>query len=263
MLIDFHTHVYPEKIAEKGVEYIGNFYGLPMREKGTIDHLHQVAAESGTTHVVLLGVAIRPDLVNSINRFTASLIDEHTIGFGTIHAGCEDKRSILRHCAALGLKGIKVHPDMQGFPIDDPRMEEVYEFLSQEHIPILFHMGDSRYDFSHPKRLAAVMDAFPGLSVIAAHFGGYQRWEESLRFLCGRPNLWMDTSSSLMFMDISLAKQILKAHGYQHFLFGTDYPITDQKEELKRLELLELTETEKRAILYENAARLLHIGDFE
>ena len=259
MLIDFHTHVYPEKIAEKGVQYIGDFYNLPMREKGTLVHLKSVAKASGTTHVVLLGVAVKPEVVESINRFTASMLDESTLGFGTIHPDYADKKAEVCHCLEMGLKGIKIHPDMQRFCIDDPRMFEVYELLSEKGSPIMMHIGDDRYDYSKPIRLAKIMDMFPNLKVVAAHFGGYRCWEESLQYLCGRKNLWFDTSSSLQFIDIDLAKRIIHAHGIKRILFGTDYPITDQNEELKWIELLNFTEEEKKAVFYENAAELLGI----
>jgi len=259
MLIDFHTHVYTQKIAQKGVQYIGDFYNLPMSEKGTLVHLKSVAKASGTTHVVLLGVAVKPEVVESINRFTASMLDASTFGFGTIHPDYQNKKEEILHCLDMGLIGIKIHPDMQAFNIDDPRMFEVYEVLSEKGAPIMMHIGDDRYEYSHPKRLAKIMDQFPKLKVIGAHFGGYRQWEEALIHLCGRPNLWLDTSSSLQFIDLELARKIIKAHGYEHFLFGTDYPITDQTEELKRFALLELNETEEKAILYENAAKLLGI----
>ena len=139
MIIDFHTHVYPEAIAEKAIRYIGDFYGLPMHEKGTLSHLKAVAKASGTTHVVLLGVAVKPEGVESINRFTASLIDSHTFGFGTIHPGCSDPVTNLQDCLEMGLVGIKIHPDMQAFPIDDPRMDIVYQFLSDKGIPLMVH----------------------------------------------------------------------------------------------------------------------------
>ena len=259
MLIDFHTHVYPEKIAEKGVQYIGDFYNLPMREKGTLVHLKSVAKASGTTHVVLLGVAVKPEVVESINLFTASMLDESTYGFGTIHPDYPDKKEEVLHCLDMGLVGIKIHPDMQAFHIDDPRMFEVYDLLSEQGAPIMIHMGDDRYEYSRPMRLAKVMDMFPNLKVVGAHFGGYRRWEESFQYLCGRRNVWFDTSSSLPFMDIDLAKQIIRAHGIDRILFGTDYPITDQTEELKWIELLDFTEEEKEAVLYKNAAELLGI----
>ena len=259
MLIDFHTHVYPENIAEKGVQYIGDFYNLPMREKGTLVHLKSVANASGTTHVVLLGVAVKPEVVESINRFTASMLDETTFGFGTIHADYVNKQEEILRRLDMGLVGIKIHPDMQKFHIDDPRMFEVYELLSEKGALLMLHMGDDRYDYSQPARLAKIMDMFPNLKVVGAHLGGYHCWEESLMYLCGRQNLWFDTSSSLQFIDIELAKKIIGTHGINRILFGTDYPITDQNEELKWIELLDFTEEEKKAVFYENAAKLLGI----
>ena len=260
MLIDFHTHVYPEKIAEKGVQYIGDFYQLPMSEKGTLVHLKSVAKASGTTHVVLLGVAIKPEVVESINRFTASMLDDNTFGFGTIHPDYPNKEAEIKRCLEMGLIGVKIHPDMQAFHIDDPRMFEVYDMLSKVGAPIMIHLGDERYEYSRPIRLAKIMNQFPDLKVIGAHLGGYQRWEEAFDHICGRKNLWLDTSSSLQFMDIKLAQKIIRTHGIDRILFGTDYPITDQNEELKRIARLELTEEEKKAVLYRNAAKLLGIN---
>ena len=260
MIIDFHTHVYPEKIAEKGVEYIRSFYQLSSHEKGTVAHLKHVSAEAGVGHAVVLGVAVRPDLVEAVNSFTASILDDFIIGFGSSHAASENKIAILEKSLEYGFKGMKIHPDMQGFSIDDSRMDPVYAWLSEHDIPICIHMGDARYETSRPKRLANVLDAFPKLTVIAAHFGGYQRWDEALAYLVGRPNVWMDTSSTVAYIeDIDKARHILDVHGYEHFLFGTDYPLTTPKEELKRLELLHLNEQERDAILYENAKRLLKL----
>ena len=263
MLIDFHTHVYPDAIAEKGVQYIRDFYQLPAEQKGTIAHLKSIAKASGTTHVVLLGVAVKPEVVVSVNQFTASLLDSHTFGFGSIHPGLAHPEEELARCCSLGLSGIKIHPDMQGFAIDDPAMFGIYSYLSEHQIPLMVHLGDVRYEGSRPVRLARVMDAFPDLLVIGAHLGGYQRWEEALQVLCGRPNLWLDTSSSLPFISPSLAETIIHRHGAGRILFGTDYPLTDQATELQRLNRLSLNETEKAAILYQNAAKLLGIAAAE
>ena len=260
MIIDFHTHVFPEKIAEKGVNNIRSFYNLSSYEKGTISDLKKLSAEAGITQVVVLAVAIRPELVEAVNSFAASILDDFIIGFGSIHAASRDKIDILEKSLTQGFKGIKIHPDMQGFPIDDSRMEPVYAWLSDHDMPISIHMGDPRYDFSHPKRLAAVLDAFPKLTVSAAHFGGFQHWEEALTYLCGRPNVWMDTSSTISYIeDVSMARRILDTHGYEHFLFGSDYPMANPKEELESLSLLNLTEQEREAILYGNAKKLLKL----
>ena len=144
MIIDFHTHAYPDKIADKGVQYIGDFYDLPMYGKGTIAHLKQVEREAGVTYTVVLGVAVRPDLVHSINNWLLSVLDDELIGFGTIHAAYEDNTGEIARFLAEGCRGVKIHPDMQEYFIDDPRLDPAYDYLSQVEVPLMVHLGDAR-----------------------------------------------------------------------------------------------------------------------
>ena len=258
MLIDFHTHVYPEKIAQKGVQYIGDFYDLPMSEKGTLVHLKSVAKASGTTHVVLLGVAVKPEVVESINRFTASMLDEFTFGFGTIHPDFPNKKEEICHCLEMGLKGIKIHPDMQKFNIDDPRMMEVYELLSKKGAPIMIHMGDDRHDHSHPARLRRVLQMFPQLQVCAAHFGGHTMYETARENLSDTSCI-MDISSTLMFMEKEQAERYINHYGAERLAFGTDYPIWDPVREVRRFLSLNITEEQKEQIAHKTAERFLEL----
>jgi len=85
-------------------------------------------------------------------------------------------------------------------------------------------------------------------------------WEDSRRYLIGR-NIFMDTSSSLAYLDPSEAVDMIRNHGADKFLFGSDYPMWRHKDELDRFLMLDLSETEREAILYNNAAKLF--GDNE
>ena len=258
MIIDFHTHAYPDKIADNGVQYIGDFYALPMYGKGTIAHLKQVEREAGVTYTVVLGVAVRPDLVQSINNWLLSVLDDELIGFGTIHAAYEDNAGEIARFLAEGCRGAKIHPDMQEYVIDDPRLDSAYDYLSQVEAPLMVHLGDARYEYSMPQRLAKVMDRFPRLKVIGAHLGGYTRWDDALT-LCGRENLWLDTSSALWALDPALSRNIIERHGEDRILFGTDYPVSLPEREFQLLDRLGLSDSVKEKILYRNGAELLKI----
>ena len=170
---------------------------------------------------------------------------------------CDCYRERLRTIKALGLPGIKIHPDYQTFAIDDPRMFSVYEQI-QGVLPIVFHMGDLRYDYSHPARLRNVIDMFPKLQVVAAHFGGYQMRDVAREVLTNTDCLF-DTSSSLMFMEPGVAEEHIRHYGAERFLYGTDYPMWDPVVEVERFMKLDLTDDEKEQIAWKTAAELLRV----
>jgi len=258
-IIDIHAHIFPEKIAQKATESIGNFYGIPMSGKGTIEDLLEQGNKVNVYRYVVHSTATKVEQVESINEFISQmqLSDERIIGFGTLHPDLPDVQKEVDRLVSLGLKGIKLHPDFQQFNIDDETMMPIYK-AAEGRLPILVHMGDARSTASSPGRLAKVLDRFQGLTVIAAHLGGYSRWDESFQYLVGR-NLYFDTSSSLWILDKSKAVDIIRKHGVKKVLFGTDYPMWNYEEELKRFESLNLTQEEQELILWKNAAELLNI----
>ena len=258
MVIDFHTHIYPDKIALKGVAYVGDFYGFQLDALGTDQHLAACCRQAGVDKRVLLAVAVRPDQVDSINSWLSGLLDDSTFGFGALHPLMDDPLSRLEGFFELGFSGVKYHPDMQRFNIDDPCMFPVYAWLEAHGLPVCLHMGDARYDYSRPIRLARVLDRYPGLKVIAAHLGGYQQWDEAESCLKDSA-VYYDTSSAIAFLSPERATEIILGHGTDKVLFGTDYPVTTQAEELARFDRLALSPDQREAILSGNARRLLGI----
>ena len=103
------------------------------------------------------------------------------IGVGTLHPDSADIKGDIEHLVSLGLKGVKLHPDIQGFKIDDYRCLKIYELCEENRLPILMHTGDSRYDYSNPNRLLPVLKIYTELTVIGAHFGGWSIWETASR----------------------------------------------------------------------------------
>lgn len=258
MIIDFHAHIYPAKIAEKASDTIGQFYNIQMKYKGSPESLLESGSRIGVDRYIVHSTATAPHQVESINNYIIGEVESHPefIGFGTIHPEYENYENELIRIYSAGLVGIKLHPDFQKFPIDLREMDDIYEVIAGLKMPILVHAGDYRYDYSGPKRIAHVLENHPTLKVVAAHFGGYTQWEDSEKYLVGK-NVWFDTSSSLWKLTPDEAMRMIRNHGVEKMLFGVDYPMWDHQEELERFNRLPLTQEEREAILYKNAMDLL------
>lgn len=257
-IIDFHAHIYPDKIALKATENVGHFYGIPMDNVGNVNTLLAVGRRAGVTNYVVHSVATTPEQVPSIHSFIASQCLEHgeLTGFGAFHPDLTPSQAqqALDQIRELGLKGVKLHPDFQKFDIDDRKMYPFYEMIAGK-LPILFHTGDDRYDFSSPTRLARVLSDFPNLTAVAAHFGGYRRWDEAQAVL-PKGKVYIDTCSSIAFIGVKRAQELIRHYGADHVLFGTDFPMWDAKDELAYLEEMDLSQEERDLILSQNAKRL-------
>ena len=127
-------------------------------------------------------------------------------------------------------------------------MFSTYKILEEKGIPVLFHAGDKRYDFSGPKRIINVIERFPDLKIIAAHFGGYSEWEEAWKYPVHK-NLYFDTSSSLWVMTCAEARKFIDRFGASQFMFGSDFPMWTPSEELSKSLSINLSEDEKTRIL--------------
>lgn len=262
-VIDSHCHIYPDKIAARAVEGTGRFYDLHAGGDGTVRGLLKNGAAAGIDHFIVQSVATTPHQVNSINEFIAQAVElgnGKLTGLGTMHPDSEDPAADMRHLLSLGLRGVKLHPDIQRFKIDDYRCLKIYELCEREGIPILMHTGDSRYDFSNPNRLLPVMEIYTGLTVIGAHLGGWSVWDEAMDKLAGLPNLYVDCSSSMPFMKPEQTRNIIRHYGADRVLFGTDFPMFLPSNELPAFLNLGLTEEENRKILFENANALYNLN---
>ena len=258
MIIDFHAHIYPAKIAEKASKNIGLFYNTQMCYDGSPEKLLESGRKIGVEKYIVHSTATVAHQVEAINNYIVSEVNLHKefVGFGTIHPDYEDFENELKRIKSLGLRGIKLHPDFQKFQVDTPGMDDVYEVIAELKMPVLVHAGDYRYDFSGPKRILHVLEKHPSLIVVAAHFGGYTEWDNAMEYLVGQ-RVWFDTSSTLWKLPVEKADEMIKAHGFEKFLFGSDYPMWDHEDELKRFLRLSLSPEEREAILYKNAEKLL------
>lgn len=234
-IIDAHAHIFPDKISEKATGAIGEFYGIPMSSVGTSEKLVESGKEIGVWKYLVCSTATVARQVESINTFISEECSKfhEFLGFGTLHPDMDNIGNEVDRIISLGLRGIKIHPDFQKFNIDDESAFEMYDII-QGRLPILVHMGDNRHEYSKPHRLSNIMDKFPHLEVIAAHFGGYQCWEEATEVLCGRKNIKFDTCSSLPMIESSYAKKLIGNYGIENMFFGTDFPMWRHSDEINR-----------------------------
>lgn len=262
MIIDAHAHIFPDKIAEKATAGIGGFYGMEMGYNGTLETLLKEGGEAGVDRFIVQSVATVPTQVISINNFIAQSVEKYPdklIGFGAMHPDFEDISGEIERIDALGLKGIKLHSDFQQFNIDDEKAFPIYENAQKHGLPILFHIGDNRYDYSSPERLLNIVKKFPNLTVIGAHFAGWSMWDKGAE-LFNHSGIYTDCSSSLYAMTPEHAADLIRKIGVHRVMWGTDYPMWSAKEELERFDHLPLTDRERELILSENALRLLGKG---
>ena len=239
MFVDFHTHVFHPRIAEKAKMKLAEHYKLFCRCKGTPEDLLLRAGRCGIDHCVALCAATSALQVRPCNAYAGYLQNNYPsiTAFGSIHPDCTDWKSELDRLRSYGVHGIKLHPDFQHFWLNDPRLLPIFEEAQKDFI-FLIHIGDSlppEKNPSCPYKMAAILDAFPHLTVVAAHLGGFRQWKYALEALAGR-DVWMDTSSCMKEIPDDTLKAILKKHPRERLVFGTDYPIMDPQDELYDLQ---------------------------
>ena len=263
-IIDAHCHIYPDAIARKAVSAVDKFYdGLPEDHcDGTIASLLAVGSAAGIRHYIVHSVATKPEQVHSINAFiagSAAASGGAFTGLGTLHPDSADQRGDFEALRALGLRGVKLHPDIQRFPVDDPRVMDIFALCEAAGLPVCVHTGDYRYDYSNPNRVVNVLRAFPKLKFIGAHLGGWSVWDAAARRLPDFPNMWVDTSSSFRWLTPERSLDILRAYGSKRVMFGTDYPMWTPRPDIDRLLSLNLTDDEREDIFWRTCARLFEI----
>lgn len=266
-IIDSHCHIFPDKIAKKATDSIDIFYN--MSESGVINGCGFVGTanalinqcnESGVDKCLVTSVATTPHHAQSINSFIAEEVKsfpDRFIGFGSLHPKSENLEDDVKHIVELGLKGVKLHPDIQNFKVDSENALKIFDLCNKNNLPVLVHTGDSRYDNSNPDRVENVLKSFPDLKIIGAHFGGWSVWEEATEKLSKYKNFYVDTCSSFYALSKETARKIIDSYGSKKVIFGTDFPMWKQKDELDFLFSLGFDDNQLQDILYNNFINII------
>ncbi len=282
MVIDFHTHTFPDKIAAATVAKLAAMAHIRPFSDGTAGGLSAASKAAGVGLSVVLPVATSPRQVAHINDFAArtneSTGETGLLSFGCIHPDYPEWRMELGRAAELGLKGIKIHPVYQGVDLDDPRYLRILDRAGELGLVVVTHGGS---DIGYPgverctpeMALRAVKQVGP-VKLVMAHMGGWRQWDRAEELLADT-SIWLDTSFStgmlspqegdasapeeLAMLDEAGFLRMVRAFGAERILFGTDSPWSGQRESIDWIQALPLAEEEKAAILGDNARRLLGI----
>jgi predicted TIM-barrel fold metal-dependent hydrolase len=258
--IDIHTHVFPDDVAPRAMAALEEEARVNAAIGGSVGDLRRSMAEAEVVASVVAPVSTKPTQVAGVNRWVRSLAASDVIPFGTLYPLSPTVMADADALIALGLRGVKLHPDYQRFHPDDPRVFPMYERLEAAGVIALFHAGIDigLYPpvYGTPRRIAEVLYAFPRLKIIAAHMGGYQMWDEVEQHLLGQ-DLYFDTSFCSGVLSETQWISLMERHGWDRVLFGTDSPWRAQRTEREIIERLPIPGDAKEAVLYDNAARLL------
>ncbi len=282
MIIDFHTHTFPENLAGRAISKLAASSRARNYLDGTAGALRASMEEAGVDCSVLLPVVTRTGQQEDINR-NAIEVNRHSketglISFGGIHPENEDYREILRGLSENGVKGVKIHPVFQRVAIDDIRYLRIIECASENDMIVITHAGyDIGFpgeDFSSVRRIEKVLDIVKPRKLVLAHMGGWDCWEEVEERIVGR-DVWLDTAFSLLPIEPAPGTvrgpeenppltgeqflRMVRRHGADRILFGTDSPWSGQKEMVAAIQGSGLDEKEQEAILGGNAGELLGI----
>ena len=273
MIIDTHTHIFPESIAKRAIESLekiaeagaGRKGALKARTDGTLDGLKRSMRENGIDYSVVLPVATKPSQFESINSYAAEINGKDgIISFGGIHPECDNVFEKLSYIKSLGLRGVKVHPDYQQCYVDDPKYLEIVEGCIKLGLYITFHAG---WDIGYPEPMHCSPEAFRNAyaplfekypsekehpHVILAHLGGVTTAKRTLDTLCGMP-IYLDMAFTLEYMETDDIVKIIRTHGADRILFATDSPWSDQGICKQKLLSLPITNEEKELIAYKNS----------
>lgn len=266
MVIDFHTHAFPDKIAKRAISSLAHSSGgLEPQTDGSTASLFSEMARDKVDLSVVLQIATNPRQQKNVNDFAAEINKEsHFIGFGSIHPDADDALSELERIKTLGLKGVKLHPEYQNFFADDEKMKPIYRKISQLGLITVFHSGyDIGFDLPFhcmPENLKNALKWFDS-PVVAAHWGGWSCGEEVLKHLAGNDMVWFDTSFGYGNIPKAFAQRITETHTPDRILFGSDMPWHRPSWQMRLIESLDLSEADKEKIYFKNAEKLLGIKD--
>ncbi len=262
MIIDFHTHAFPDSLAPKAMSLLlKSAEGkLSACHDGTISGLIKNMDAWNIDYSVLAPIVTKPSQTQSLNHWAANLDTKRIIPFGSFHPHSEDCKKDIDYIASLGLRGIKLHTEYQNFALLSPHMLKAYEYALSKGLILLFHAGEDDgkeppYK-ALPKDFAQLARLFPNEKIVVAHLGSYRLWEDVYNHLAGE-KIYLDTSMGFNYYSKQTFLNIVEKHGYEKILFASDSPWSKADDEINSLKNCSLLEEQKSAILGKNAAKLL------
>jgi len=264
MYIDSHIHAFADSIAEKAVNKLKEVARIEPCTDGTIKGAGEMLERCNVDYGVLLPVATKPSQQTTINNWAKEEYKGRFISFGTVHPAAADAVEELGRIKELGLKGVKLHNDYQGVFIFDDMCKPVYKRCEELGLPIVFHMGrdpiSPEVHRAMPYDLLELHENYPKLKIIGAHMGGVYAWESVYHYIAGVKNIWLDTAFTANLIDRKLFEEIVKKHGTDRILYGSDLPWSNPDNEKELVAGLSVSDEDKEKIYWKNAVELLELS---
>ena len=264
-MIDFHTHIFPEVLAERAVTSLAKTSGnmLPY-STGIKEDLIKTMNESGVEISVVLSIATNEKQMKNVNDFAVSVngYEGRLVSFGSVYPNSHRAIDELYRLRESGIKGIKLHPEYQDFFVDDDKLAPLYETLTKLNMITVFHAGmdngfaDTGRAFAG--RFAQTLKALKSPTVLA-HMGGYIEWLHTEKHLVGKP-VYFDTSFCFSRIPLPIMNRMVKTHGCDKILFGSDMPWSTPRLERRLVDALDISESDRAKIMRKNAESLLGLG---
>ena len=282
MIIDMHTHIFPDKIAAATIDKLSNVSHTPAFTDGTLSGLQKSMDAAQINLSVVLPVATNSKQVEKINSSSAALNEKFSgagiISLGCIHPDFTNYRAELSRVKNYGLKGIKIHPVYQDTNLNDTKYMRIIDRAAELDLIVVTHAGlDIGFPGvvkCSPQMIKNVVDEVGEFKFVLAHMGGWKNWDDVLKIL-GGAKVYLDTSFStgeiiprrdfnwaaedLKLLDAAQFMEFVKTFGAEKILFGTDSPWTSPKTSIDFIKNLPLADDDKNKILGLNAKKLLSL----
>ena len=264
-IIDVHTHAFADTLADRASSTLAESGDVSRTYDGSVSGLVASMDRAGVAVSIIQPVATKPSQVRTINDWAASLNrpDAPTAGrivaFGAMHPDFDDPAAEIARMAGVGLRGIKMHPGFQEYVPNEPRLHPIYDAACANGMWMLLHAGGDIVPvkpLGTPETYAEVLDGWPDLKLILAHMGGWRYWEAAAEHIIGR-DVYLDTAYTPGHLPDEEFVALVREHGVDRVLFGSDGPWADQGAEIAKLRKVGLDETELEAVLGGNASRVL------
>lgn len=259
-IIDFHTHAFPDDLAERAMPRLEEEGNVRAPLDGRISSLLKSMDEAGIEKSVVCSIATKPSQFDPILKWSGDIASDRLIPFPSVHPADPESAEKVRIIREEGFKGIKLHPYYQGFDIDEERALPIYEAAQECGLILVVHTG---FDLAFPRdrkadpvRIVKVLNAFPELRFVTTHIGAWEDWDNVRKYLLGKP-VYMGVSYSIGYLGKEKARDFLLTHPEDYILFGTDSPWASQQETIDAVRGLDLGVERERKLFSENAERLL------
>lgn len=264
MIIDFHTHVFPDNLAHPAMLKLHGQSGVPYASEAKVSDLLAAMKNAGVDKSVLLHIATKESQHQHVLDFAKETDSENLISFGSVVPGSVTALEYVWKISDEGLKGVKLHPPLQRVDADMESAMPVYDLIRALNLVLVFHAGwDATYRDEmrcSPRMLLHILKNFPGIKIVAAHMGGLRMQNEVMELLAGKADLYFDTAYTAdPWIDKATAEKLIRAHGADRVLFGSDFPWHVPSQEIEFVDGLDISSEEKELIFSGNARRLLGI----